>query len=102
LHKAIEQSDYEKLSNLLSDGADPNEMCFGHTPLTHAVDLEGDGERQNSYPPSTAAAAILLAYGADPALPAADGETPLQIAEYYQLDANRTLLQRYLDRGGRR
>ncbi|MFF6866770.1 ankyrin repeat domain-containing protein [Streptomyces ardesiacus] len=67
---------------LLDAGADPDEVCFGHTLLTHAIDLEGQGHVQAGYPLDTASTAILLAYGTDPGLPTIDGEAPLQIAEY--------------------
>ncbi|GGQ45573.1 hypothetical protein GCM10010279_64100 [Streptomyces mutabilis] len=71
-------------------------MCFGHTLLTHAIDLEGQGHVQANYPLNTASTAILLAYGADPRLPGIDGETPLQIAEYYHHEPIKRLLQRFL------
>ncbi|MFC7830865.1 ankyrin repeat domain-containing protein [Streptomyces sp. NPDC057375] len=95
-HQAVEISDYETLTALLDSGADPNEVCFGHTLLTHAIDLEGDGHLQTNYPLNTASTAILLAYGADPRLPAIDGETPLQIAAYYHHEPAQRLLQRFL------
>ncbi|MFI5797384.1 ankyrin repeat domain-containing protein [Streptomyces sp. NPDC051677] len=96
-HKAVEGSNYEALAIFLDAGADPNEMCFGHTLLTHAIDVEGDGHLQSGYPLNTAATAILLAYGADPELPAADGETPMLIAENYHHESAQRLLQRFLD-----
>ncbi|WP_229831039.1 ankyrin repeat domain-containing protein [Streptomyces mutabilis] len=83
-------------SPCLDAGADPNEVCFGHTLLTHAIDLEGQGHVQANYPLNTASTAILLAYGADPRLPGIDGETPLQIAEYYHHEPIKRLLQRFL------
>ncbi|MFJ6074020.1 ankyrin repeat domain-containing protein [Streptomyces sp. NPDC093065] len=95
-HQAVEISEYEALSMLLDSGADPNEVCFGHTLLTHAIDLEGDGHVQANYPLHTASTAILLACGADPRLPAIDGETTLQIAEYYHHEPAQRLLQRFL------
>ncbi|MFE2336193.1 ankyrin repeat domain-containing protein [Streptomyces coelicoflavus] len=96
VHRAVEMSDYETLAVLLDAGADPGEVCFGHTLLTHAIDLEGDGHVQADYPLNTASTAILLAYGADPRLPSIDGETPLQIAEYYHHEPAKRLLQRSL------
>ncbi|WUP22389.1 ankyrin repeat domain-containing protein (plasmid) [Streptomyces sp. NBC_00271] len=96
VHQAVEMSDHEGLTILLDGGTDPNEMCFGHTLLTHAIDVEGDGHLQSGHPLNTAATAILLAYGADPRLPAADGETPLQIAQHYNHKPAERLLQRYL------
>ncbi|MET8457523.1 ankyrin repeat domain-containing protein [Streptomyces parvulus] len=48
-HKAVETSDYETLSTLLDSGTDPDEVCFGHTLLTHAIDLEVTAtSRQNT------------------------------------------------------
>ncbi|WP_343234771.1 ankyrin repeat domain-containing protein [Streptomyces sp. E5N91] len=96
VHRAVEMSDYETLTVLLDSGSDPDEVCFGHTLLTHAIDLEGDGHVQTHYPLNTASTAILLAYCADPRLPAIDGETPLQIAEYYHHEPAQRLLQRFL------
>ncbi|MER6418667.1 ankyrin repeat domain-containing protein [Streptomyces sp. NPDC001137] len=84
---------------LLDSGVDPNEMCFGHTLLTHAIDLEGDGHVQTGYPLNATATAILLAYGADPSLPAADGETPLQMSEDYCHEPAQRLLRRFLGPG---
>ncbi|MFE2321826.1 ankyrin repeat domain-containing protein [Streptomyces sp. NPDC059441] len=98
VHAAVEMSEYEVLTALLDAGADPNELCFGHTLLTHSIDVEGDGHLQSGHPLNTAATAILLAYGADPHLPAADGETPLQIAEHYNHEPAMRLLQRFLAR----
>lgn len=97
-HKAVEGSSYEELAILLDSGVDPNELCFGHTLLTHAIDLEGDAHVQSGYPLNAAATAILLAYGADPELPAADGETPLEIADYYHHEPAQRLLRRFSDR----
>ncbi|MFD8489482.1 ankyrin repeat domain-containing protein [Streptomyces sp. NPDC059712] len=89
-------SEYETLSILLGSGADPDEVCIRDTLLTHAVGLAGDAHVQTNYPLNTASTAILLAYGADPRLPAIDGETPLQIAEYYHHEPIKRLLQRFL------
>ncbi|MFD5309014.1 ankyrin repeat domain-containing protein [Streptomyces sp. WAC8370] len=92
----MEISEYEALSMPLDSGADPNEVCFELTLLTHAIDLEGDSHLQSGHPLHTATTAIVLAYGADPRLPAADGETPLQIAEYYHYEPAQRLLQHFL------
>ncbi|MCO6010545.1 ankyrin repeat domain-containing protein [Actinoallomurus purpureus] len=97
VHKSVEASDYEELTMFLDSGVDPNEMCFGHTLLTHAIDVEGDGHLQSNYPLNTAATAILLAYGADPELPAADGETPMQIAERYSHEPAKRLMQQFMN-----
>ncbi|MEV4790572.1 ankyrin repeat domain-containing protein [Streptomyces tuirus] len=98
MHQAVEVGDYEALTVLLDGGADPNELCFGHTLLTHAIDVEGDGHLQSGHPLNTAATSILLAYGADPRLPAADGDTPLQVAQHYAHEPAERLLRRYLAR----
>ncbi|MFE2738999.1 ankyrin repeat domain-containing protein [Streptomyces sp. NPDC059349] len=98
VHAAVEMSEYEVLTALLDAGADPNELCFGHTLLTHSIDVEGDGHLQSGHLLNTAATAILLAYGADPRLPATDGEPPLQIAEHYNHEPAMRLLQRFLAR----
>lgn len=95
-HQAVEISDYETLYMLLGSGADPDEMFFELTLLTHAIDMEGDSHLQSGYPLHTASTAIVLAYGADPRLPAIDSETPLQIAEYYHHEPAKRLLQRSL------
>ncbi|WTJ00927.1 ankyrin repeat domain-containing protein [Streptomyces sp. NBC_00723] len=99
VHQAVEMSEYETLAALLDAGADPNEMCFGHTLLTHAIELEGDSHLQSGHPLSTATTAIVLAYGADPRLPAEDGETPLQTAQLYNHEPAERLLQRFLESG---
>ncbi|MFD9244548.1 ankyrin repeat domain-containing protein [Streptomyces sp. NPDC059556] len=101
VHRAVEMSDYETLTALLDSGADPDDVCLGHTLLTHAIGLEGDGHVQTNYALNTASTAILLAYGADPRLSAIDGETPLQIAEYYHHEPIRRLLHRFLALPGR-
>ncbi|MEU5119150.1 ankyrin repeat domain-containing protein [Streptomyces asoensis] len=98
-HEAVEMGEYEALTALLDDGTDPNEMCFGFTLLTHAIELEGDSCLQSGHLLNTAATAILLAYGADPVLPAADGETPLQVAHRYNHEPARRLLERFLSSG---
>ncbi|MFI6874960.1 ankyrin repeat domain-containing protein [Streptomyces sp. NPDC050400] len=95
-HRAVERSDYETLTFHLASGTDPNERCWGLTLLTHALDVEGDGHLQTGHPWNTAATAILLAYGADPLLPADDGETPLQIAERYDHVMAQALLKRFI------
>lgn len=96
VHQAVEMSEYETLAALLDAGADPNEMCFGHTLLTHAIELEGDSHLQSGHPLNTATTAIVLAYGADPRLPAKDGETPLHTAQLYNHEPAERLLQRFL------
>lgn len=69
---------------------------LGHTLLTHAIDLEGDSHVQTKHPLNTASTAILLAYGANPRLPARNDDTPLQIADHYHHEPAQRLLQRFL------
>ncbi|RDD85522.1 HDIG domain-containing metalloprotein [Streptomyces parvulus] len=100
---AVEHQDVELLARLLDAGADPDEGN-GATPLTHAVETEGDSALQSGDPLTVATTAVLLAYGADPDLPDATGETPLQVAERYNHAPAIRLLRRYLpgDRSGKR
>jgi hypothetical protein len=98
VHEAVELGEYEALTVLLNAGADPDEACFGHTLLTHAIEVEGDGHLQSGYRLNTAATAILLAYGANPRLPAPDGSTPLQVAHSYNHELAERLLLRWLAR----
>lgn len=72
-------------------------MSLGFTLLTHAIDVEGDGHWQTNHPLNTAATAIVLAYGADPELPAEDGETPMRMAERYGHELAQRLLRRFMD-----
>ncbi|MFD5451366.1 ankyrin repeat domain-containing protein [Streptomyces sp. NPDC003470] len=95
-HEAVELSECETLSVLLGAGADPDEVFFELTLLTHAIDTEGDSHLQSGHFLHTAGTAILLAYGADPHLPSASGETPLQFAESYDHEPAKRLLQRFL------
>ncbi|MET9135154.1 ankyrin repeat domain-containing protein [Streptomyces antibioticus] len=99
VHQAVEMGEYETLTAFLDAGADPNEMCFGHMLLTHAVEVEGDGHLPSGHPLNPAATAILLAYGADPRLPAEGGQTPRQIAVSYDHEPAERLLRRFLTPG---
>ncbi|MFV2117436.1 HDIG domain-containing metalloprotein [Streptomyces sp. Act-28] len=92
---AVEHQDVELLARLLDAGADPDEGS-GVTPLTHAIDAEGDGALQTGDPLTAATTAVLLAYGADPQLPDASGRTPLQVAEHYDHVPAIRLLRRHL------
>ncbi|MFJ4357727.1 HD domain-containing protein [Streptomyces massasporeus] len=100
---AVEHQDVELLARLLDAGADPDEGN-GATPLTHALDTEGDSALQSGDPLTVATTAVLLAYGADPELPDAAGDTPLQVAERYDHAPAIRLLRRHLpgDRSGKR
>ncbi|MFE6554013.1 HD domain-containing protein [Streptomyces sp. NPDC057746] len=92
---AVEHQDVELLARLLDAGADPDEGN-GATPLTHAIEAEGDGALQSRTPLTVATTAVLLAYGANPALPDRTGETPLQVAERYDHGPAIRLLRRHL------
>jgi putative nucleotidyltransferase with HDIG domain len=100
---AVEHQDVELLARLLDAGADPDEGN-GATPLTHALDTEGDSALQSGDQLTVATTAVLLAYGADPELPDAAGDTPLQVAERYDHAPAIRLLRRHLpgDRSGKR
>ncbi|MER7679105.1 hypothetical protein [Streptomyces sp. NPDC096934] len=92
---AVEHQDVELLARLLDAGADPDEGN-GATPLTHAIETEGDVALQSGKPLTVATTAVLLAYGADPALPDAFGETPLEVAKQYDHVLAMRLLRRHL------
>ncbi|MFJ4953178.1 hypothetical protein [Streptomyces sp. NPDC088760] len=94
---AVEHQDVELLARLLDAGADPDEGN-GATPLTHAIGTEGDVALQSGEPLTVTTTAVLLAYGADPALRDASGETPLEVAERYDHGLAIRLLRRYLPR----
>lgn len=46
-HHAVEHEDAETLARLLTAGADPDGVFNNLTPLTHAIDTEGDGALQS-------------------------------------------------------
>ncbi|WP_343238010.1 HDIG domain-containing metalloprotein [Streptomyces sp. SID2999] len=92
---AVEHQDAELLARLLDAGADPDEGN-GATPLTHAIETEGDVALQSGEPLTVATTAVLLAYGADPALRDASGETPLEVAKRYDHVLAMRLLRRHL------
>ncbi|MFI8106536.1 iron dependent repressor, metal binding and dimerization domain protein [Streptomyces sp. NPDC086023] len=90
-HEAVESAEYATLTRLLDEGSDVNEVCCGQTLLMHAIDLEGDSALQSGEPANTALTAILLAYGADPAI-ALEGKTAHDLAcEYEHVTAIRLL-----------
>ncbi|MFF1731268.1 HDIG domain-containing metalloprotein [Streptomyces sp. NPDC058247] len=92
---AAEHQDVELLARLLDAGADPNEGN-GATPLTYAVETEGDVALQSGDPLTVATTAVLLAYGADPGLADSSGETPLDVAKRYDHALAIRLLGRHL------
>ncbi|WP_405831889.1 HDIG domain-containing metalloprotein [Streptomyces sp. NBC_01176] len=92
---AVEHQDAELLARLLDSGADPDEGNDA-TPLTHAIETEGDVALQSGEPLTVATTAVLLAYGADPALRDPSGETPLEVAQRYDHVLAMRLLRRHL------
>ncbi|MFF7040404.1 HDIG domain-containing metalloprotein [Streptomyces massasporeus] len=96
---AVEHQDVELLARLLDAGADPDEGN-GATPLTQALESEGDSALQSGEPLTVATTAVLLAYGADPELPDGTGDTPLQVAERYNHAPAIRLLRRHLSGDG--
>ncbi|MDT0546974.1 MULTISPECIES: ankyrin repeat domain-containing protein [Streptomyces] len=92
----MENNEYEELAMLLDAGVDPNEECFGLTLLAHAIDIEGDSKLQSGYRLHSALTAIVLAYGADPALASPNGKTPMEMAQMYDHEPAIRLLGKYL------
>lgn len=99
-HQAVESSDHATLTRLLDEGADVNEVCCRMTLLMHAIDLEADSATQSGQPVDSALTAILLAYGADPAL-SLNGETAYDMARFYHHDMAIRLLDRFTTPHGR-
>ncbi|MGW4789047.1 ankyrin repeat domain-containing protein [Streptomyces sp. NPDC004230] len=95
-HQAVESADAQTLAQLLAKGVDPDEVCDNMTLLTHAIDMEGDGALQSGSPLTVHTTAVLLAFGADPQLPAPDGQTPMDLALHYCHDLAVKLLQRHI------
>src|SRR5262245_34922389 len=81
LFKAIERTDTEQVRRLLDSGADVREARDGWTPLHHAVDIEVDSAAQTGGELHVDITALLVARGADPLRPDAQGVTPLEDAE---------------------
>ena len=76
-HIAVEQLDLQLLARLLCEGADVHDAdVYGCTLLHHAIDAEADSATQTGEPLQAHMTALLLAHGADPAVPDARGETP--------------------------
>ncbi|MFJ6940093.1 ankyrin repeat domain-containing protein [Streptomyces sp. NPDC101132] len=98
-HQAVESAEHATLTRLLDEGADVNEVCCGQTLLMHAIDLEGDSALQSGEPADTALIAILLAYGADPAM-ALEGKTARDLACQYEHVMAIRLLDRFTTRTG--
>ncbi|MEV7393424.1 MULTISPECIES: ankyrin repeat domain-containing protein [unclassified Streptomyces] len=95
-HQAVEDEDAATLARLLGGGVDPDEVCDNMTLLTHAIDTEADVALQSGSPLTVHTTAVLLAYGADPRLPAPDGHTPMDLALAYGHDLAVRLLQRHV------
>lgn len=61
-------------------GGDPEEISTDTTPLTHAVDAEGDGAIQAGESLTVHTTAVLLAFGAGPRPADPAGRTPTSLA----------------------
>jgi uncharacterized protein len=94
-HHAVEHGDAETLARLLAAGGDPDETDGQLTLLTHSIDAEGDGAWQTGRPPTVHTTAVLLAFGADPALADPGGRTPMELAEFYGHTPAAELLRRH-------
>ncbi|WP_330288559.1 ankyrin repeat domain-containing protein [Streptomyces sp. NBC_00576] len=68
VRSAVEHEDLPRLRQLLTSGADVNEIYRGFPLLHHAIDTEADGALQSSEPLHVDTTAFLLARGADPKL----------------------------------
>ncbi|MDT0343134.1 ankyrin repeat domain-containing protein [Streptomyces litchfieldiae] len=79
-HLAVERGQLDELTRLLDTGTDPDELWGDMTLLRHAIDVEADGATQSGKPLEASCTAVLLAYGADPELPGADGTIPRLMA----------------------
>ncbi|WP_256341790.1 ankyrin repeat domain-containing protein [Streptomyces sp. TLI_105] len=99
-HQAVESSDHATLTRLLDEGADVNEVCFGMTLLTHAIELEGDSALQSGQPIDSALTAIVLAYGADPTATPDGGRSAYEMARFYDHDMAIRLLDRFTTQDG--
>ena len=97
-HHAVEHFEAADLARLLAGGADPDEVFGDMTLLTHALDSEGDAGHQGDRVPDVHMTAILLAFGADPALPDPAGRTPLDMARFYRHEQAIELLTRHVER----
>ncbi|MEU8622011.1 ankyrin repeat domain-containing protein [Streptomyces sp. NPDC048623] len=100
-HQAVESSDHATLTRLLDEGADVNEVCCGMTLLTHAIELEGDSALQSGQPIDSALTAIVLAYGADPAVALDGSGSAYEMAQFYGHDMAIRLLDRFTAQHGR-
>ncbi|WP_028805534.1 ankyrin repeat domain-containing protein [Streptomyces sp. 142MFCol3.1] len=98
-HQAVENEDAEALAQLLAEGVDPDGVCGTMTLLTHAIDAESDGALQSGDPLTVHTTAVLLAFGADPQLPAPHGRTPLDVATDHGHYLAVRLLQQHISQG---
>lgn len=86
LHAAIENWQTDAVNLLLARGANPNALIDGWTPLFHALELEWDvaSNRTPFEAPVPELSATLLRRGADPNLPAPDGQSLIaHFGRYY-------------------
>ncbi|OIJ62564.1 hypothetical protein [Streptomyces mangrovisoli] len=95
-HQAIENDEVRELARLLDSGADPNEICGNMTLLAHAVDYEADTAIQGDCEMEVTFTAVLLAFGADPALAAEGGKSAIKMAEMYPHPSAIKLIQRFV------
>ncbi len=88
LHKAVDEEDFNKIDELLKEGADINEqMISGEAPLHHAV-YRGD-YKDIKY---------LIDHGAKPDLLDKGNNTPLRLAiRYRNFEAFKCLVDNYKD-----
>jgi hypothetical protein len=88
LHAAIENDQIAAVHYLLSVGADPDFRYNDWPALHHAIDAEMDGYQQTnaSILPSAYLVRMLVEAGADTNIEC-DGETPLQLAEWWHHEA---------------
>lgn len=91
---AIENNHSPVIQYLLNAGADPDFRHNGLPALHHMIDVEMDGYQQGNTPvlPSADLVKLLVEVGADISLEY-DGQTPLQLAEWYHHEAAIKYLQ---------
>ena len=80
---AVENEDLDGLRVILDSGQDVNAFRGRLSLIALAVDVEGDGTLQSGVPLHVDTTALLLARGADPHLRQADGESAVEVAQYY-------------------
>ncbi|MFG3347951.1 ankyrin repeat domain-containing protein [Streptomyces sp. NPDC048018] len=99
-HVSSHSGDHAALTRPLEEGADVNEVCFGMTLLTHAIELEGDSALRSGQPIDSALTATVLAYGADPTATPDGGSSAYEMARFYDHDMAIRVLDRFTARHG--